>query len=118
MSRLGSAVRERVASAKSAFKFPGVAVLSGWAVFLFWVNVIGCGGFSGFVGFPLPYETWSDYKWPLVVQYPWAIPVDIAFAACSIAFIVTLVCRRAVRSDSSGMAERSKRHCSGERVDG
>ncbi len=73
----------------------GFVTLVGWVCFLLWTNIFGCStGFTGSQGFPLPYLTWRDYGPPFGFSYPWAIPVDIAFAVVSIGLIVFAVYRR------------------------
>jgi hypothetical protein len=70
------------------------AFLVGWVAILLWTNIIGCGGgFTSYLGFPVPYETFTDYGPPFVSERPWAIPVDILFAIGSIALISILVWR-------------------------
>jgi hypothetical protein len=94
ISRLRRAAGKRFVFPKIHFNLARVALVTGWVVFLLFANfrmgVSGCGNAAGWGGFPLPFVTWpEDYSWPFDNNeyHLWAIPVDLMYAAGSIALL-------------------------------
>jgi hypothetical protein len=106
LSKLRDTSAKRLALPETGRVLTGLVTLGFGGCFLFCVNVIGYGGaFEASRGFPVPYEVWTDYElFPR--EYPWAIPVDIVCAACFVALIVFLTCRRSARPDDAAKAGR------------
>jgi hypothetical protein len=79
--------------------FRSRAAIVAWIICLFLVDVpVPCPcwvRFEGWSGFPVPYYWWTDDGPPFDWFYPWAIPVDIAFAVGSTVLIAFLLRRQA-----------------------